>query len=81
MVAHIHPVLSHALVGPLIKVDGEGDGVFLPASHRRYVETVRVKIEHVHDRRVPLVEGPRVINKQPEKILIFLKNGKNSKIA
>ena len=36
---------------------------------------------HVHDRRVPLVEGPRVINEQPEKILIFLKNGKNSKIV
>ena len=35
MVAHIHLVLSHALVGPLIQATSEGDGVFLLISHRR----------------------------------------------
>ena len=62
MVANIHPVLDHALVRPLIQVDGEGDGVFLPKSHRRYAEALRVKITDVRDERVPMVEGPLVVN-------------------
>ena len=52
MVAHIHPVLGHALVRPFIQVDGEGDGVFLLMSHHRYVEAMRVEIEHVGARAV-----------------------------
>ena len=63
MVAHIHLVLGHALVGPFIKVDKEGDEEFLPTSHRRYAEAVREKVVHVFDGRVPLVEGPLVVNK------------------
>ena len=70
MVAHIHPVLSHALIGPLIQVDEEGDGVFLPTSHYRYAKVVRVKITHVHDGRFPLVEGPLVANECPRSFLI-----------
>ena len=70
MVAHIHPVLSHALTEPLIQVKEEGDGVFLPTSHCRYAEVVRVKIVHVHDGRVPLVEGPLVANECLRSFLI-----------
>ena len=70
MVAHIHLVLSNELVGPLIQVDGVGNVVFLPMSHRWYAEVVRVKIRHVRDRRVPLVEGPPVVNKCSGSFLI-----------
>ena len=70
MVAHIYPVLDHALVEPLIQVNGEGDGVFLPISHRRYAEVVGVKIAQVRDGRVPLVEGPLVVNECPGSFLI-----------
>ena len=62
MVVHIHPTLGYALVRPLIQVDGEGDGVFLPTSHLLYAEVVRVNIMHLLDGRVPLVEGPPVVN-------------------
>ena len=62
MVVHIHPTLGYALVRPLIQVDGEGDGVFLPTSHLLYAEVVRVNIVHLLDGRVPLVEGPPVVN-------------------
>ena len=61
MVTYVHPVLGHALVGPLIQVDGEGDGVSLPTSHCRYTEAMRVKIVHARDKRVPLVEGPPIV--------------------
>ena len=70
MVAHTHPVLGHAQVEPLIQVDKEGDGVFLPTGHRWYAEAVRVKIKYVNDRRVPLVEGPPVVNECSGNFLI-----------
>ena len=62
MVAHIHPIHDRALVRPLIQVNGEGDGLFLPASHHKNAEAVRVKIMHVRNGRVPLIEGPLVVN-------------------
>ena len=62
MVVHIHPVLGYALVRPLIQVDWEGDGVFLPMSHLLYAEAVRVNIAHFLDGRVPLIEGPPIVN-------------------
>ena len=70
MVAHIHLVLSHALIGPLIQVDRAGDGVLLPTSHCRYAEAMRVKIAHVRDGRVPLVEGPSVVNECSDNFLV-----------
>ena len=70
MVVHVHPVLDHRLVGSLIQADGEGDGVFLFTSHIRYAKAVRVKIAHVLDGRVPLVEGPPIVNECPSNFLI-----------
>ena len=70
MVVHTHPVLGHTQIEPLIQVDKEGDGVFLPTSHSRYAEAVRVEIDYVHDGRVPLVEGPPVVNECSGNFLI-----------
>ena len=70
MIAPIDPILGHALVGPLIQVDEEGDGVFLHTSHHRNAEAVGVKIAHVRDGKVPLVEGPPVVNECSGNFLI-----------
>ena len=70
MVTYIHLVLGHALVGPLIQVNEEGDGVFFLTSHCRYAEAVRVKITHVHKERVSLVKGHLVVNESPSSFLI-----------
>ena len=70
MITHIHSVLIHVLVGPLIQVDREGDGVFLPTSHHQYEEALRVKIAYVRDGRVPLVEGHPVVNECPGSFLV-----------
>ena len=70
MVAHIHPVLDHALVGPLIQVDREGDGVFLLSSQCWYEEDVRVKVTHMRYGRVPLVEWPPIVNEGSGSFLV-----------
>ena len=68
MVANIHPVFSHMLVGFLIHVIGEGDGILLSMSHHRYSEVIRVEFVHMWDRRVPFVKGISMVNNWPGSI-------------
>ena len=54
MVANKHLVLSHKLVGFLIHVAGEGNGVLLTTSCHWYSEEIGVELVHMCGRRVLL---------------------------
>ena len=62
MVANIHPIFSHTLVGFFIHIAREGNGILFRKSHHRYSKVGEVEFVHVSDISVPLVEGVPVVN-------------------
>ena len=58
------------LIGPLIQVAGEGDGVLFRTSHHRDTEDVRVEIVYVCDRIIPHVERAAFFDEQLGSFLI-----------
>ena len=63
MVANIHFIFSHKLVGFSIHIAGKGNGIFFRKSHHWYSKVGGVEFMHIGDRSVPLVEGvPTVDN-------------------
>ena len=56
MVANVHSIFSHTLVGFFIHIVGEGNEILFRKSHRRYSKVGGVEFLHVSDRSVPLVE-------------------------
>ena len=70
MIVDIHPIFRHTSIEPLIHVVGEGDGVLLRTSHHWDAEDVGIEIEHVRDRRIPLVERVAFSNEQLNSFLI-----------
>ena len=62
MVANMHPVLGHTLVGLFILVAGEGNGIFFKESHHKYSKIGGVELAHIGDRSVPLIEGVPMID-------------------
>ena len=51
-----HSVLNHTLVGFLVHVAGEGNGILFSTSHHRYLEEIGVEFAHMYGRRVPFVK-------------------------
>ena len=56
MVTDEYHVFGHRLEGLLIHVDGERDGIMLCASRHIYSKIIRIKVVHVRNRRLRLVE-------------------------
>ena len=65
MIVDIHLVFYNVLIGPLIHVVGEGDGVLLRTSHHRDEEAMGVEVAHVRDRRIPLIQKVTFFDEQP----------------
>ena len=57
MVANVHPIFSHMLVGFFFHVALEGDIILLKKHHHQYSKFDRVEFTRIRNRRVPLVEG------------------------
>ena len=62
MVAHVHSILGHALVGLIVQIAGEGNGVLFLKRHHRYAMDGGVKVAHVSNRSIPLVEGAPMVD-------------------
>ena len=63
MIAKVHSIFSHELVGLFIQIAGEGNGVLFRKCHHLYAKAGGVEVSHISDRSVPLVEGiPAVDN-------------------
>ena len=62
VIADGHPVFDHALEGLPLHVAGERDRILLNTSHYRHPEKGKVKVAHVRDRRLPLVQGAPTVN-------------------
>ena len=60
-----HPVFGHVLEGLPIQVAGKRDGILLSMSHRRHLKKSGIKVTHVRDQRLPLVEGALMVDDFP----------------
>ena len=56
MVANRHPVLSHTLVGFLVHIAGEGNGILFRTGHHQYSEEIGVEFVHMCGRKVPILK-------------------------
>ena len=63
MVAKVHSIFSHALVGLFIQIIEEGDGVLFRKCNHWYAKAGGVEVAHISNKSIPLVEGvPSVDN-------------------
>ena len=62
MVGNKHLVLSHMLVGFLIHVAEEGNGILLSTNRHWYSEEIGVEFGQMCGKKVPLVKGVPTIN-------------------
>ena len=62
MVANIHPVFNHTLVGLCIQIAEEMDGILFRKSHHLYPKVGGVEFAHISDKSVPLIEGVLTVN-------------------
>ena len=62
MVANMHSIFSHTLVGFFIHIDGEGNGILFRKSHHWYSKVGGVEFIHIGDISVPLVEEVPAVN-------------------
>ena len=62
MVANRHPVLSHTLVGFLVHIDGEGNGILFRTGRHQYSEKIRVEFVHMCGRKFPIVKRVPMVN-------------------
>ena len=62
MVVHVHSILDQVLVGIIVQIVGEGDRVLFRKCHHRYAMAGGVKVAHINDRSIPLVEGASTVD-------------------
>ena len=62
MVANLHSIFHHMLVGFSIHIAGEGNVILFSNSHHRYLKIGGVEFVHIGDISVPLVEGVLAVN-------------------